>query len=229
MELRGYKKWSLQGETWVEKDNESKEKQMKPSIFRKCFGHWWAHCIAYTNPLWQCTLRQREQQFKRTVLPACLYLARGTILDIGTGTGRLPVLLATMAPQVICIGVDPNDTLLRDAQQTACKYRCDDRVSFVKTYAQELPFATGSFDMVISVASIHQWDERKKCIIELYRVLKDRGVGLILVGRLMWLFDLIKGNLANDRDLNAVFQAVGFKDVKITHPEMGLRQITGRK
>jgi ubiquinone/menaquinone biosynthesis C-methylase UbiE len=207
-----------------------KEKQMKPSIFHKCFGHWWAYCIAYTNPLWKDTLRQRGQQFKHIVLPACLYLARGAILDIGTGTGRLPVLLATMAPQVISIGVDPNDTLLRDAYQTACKYRCDDRVSFVKACAQELPFATGSFDMVISVASIHQWDERKKCIIELYRVLKDRGIGLILVGSgLMWLFDLVKRNLANDRDLNALFQAVGFKDVKITHPKRELLQITGRK
>jgi len=80
------------------------------------------------------------------------------------------------------------------------------------------------------VASIHQWRQRKKCIVELYRVLKDGGIGLILVGSdVMWLFDFVKRNLANDRDLNAVFEAVGFKDVKTTHPTRQLLQITGRK
>ena len=203
---------------------------MKPSILHKSFGHWWAYCKAYTSPVWKETLRQRQQQFKRIVLPECLYLARGTILDIGTGAGRLPVLIATMAPQVIGIGVDPNDTLLRDACHTARECQCDNRVSFVKARAQELPFAGGAFDMAISVASAQQWSERKKCIAELYRVLKYRGIGLILVGSdMMWLFDLVKRNLANDRDLNAVFQAVGFKDVKITHQKGGLLQITGRK
>jgi ubiquinone/menaquinone biosynthesis C-methylase UbiE len=208
----------------------SKEKQMKPSIVQKSFGHWWAYCRAYTNPLWKETLRQRQQQFKHIVLPECLYLARGTVLDIGTGAGRLPVLLATMAPQVIGIGVDPSDALLRDAYHTARECRCDDRVSFVRARAQELPFAPGSFDMVISVASIQQWKARKKCIAELYRTLKDGGIGLILVDSdIMWLFDFFKRDLANDRDLGAVFRAVGFKDVTKTPQKWGLLQIRGRK
>ena len=203
---------------------------MEPSVFHKYFGHWWAYCKAYTSPLWKEALRQRQQQFKHIVLPECLYLERGTVLDIGTGPGRLPVLLATMAPQVVGIGVDLDDALLRDAYHTACEYRCDDRVSFVKARAQELPFATGSFDMVISVASIHQWRERKEGILESYRVLKNGGIGLILVGSdMMWIFDFVKRNLANDRDLNAAFEAVGFKDVKTTHPTRQLLQITGRK
>jgi hypothetical protein len=62
-DLKEHKKWSLQGETKVEKDAESQEKQMKPSSFRKGFSHWWAHCVAYTNPLWPDTvsLEVREQ------------------------------------------------------------------------------------------------------------------------------------------------------------------------
>lgn len=203
---------------------------MKPSIFRKSFGHWWAYCKAYTSPLWKETLHQRQKQFKHIVLPECLYLARGTILDIGTGAGTLPVLIATMAPQVISIGVDPNDTLLRDAYHTASECRCDDRVSFVRARAQELPFAAGSFDMAISVASAQQWSERKKCIAELYRVLTDGGIGLILVGSdIMWLFDLLKRNLANNRDLREIFQEVGFRDVKVVHQKGGLLQISGRR
>lgn len=202
---------------------------MNPSNFWEAVRCWWAHCMAYTNPFWQDTLRQRETVFKHSVAVACLYSTHGTMLDVGTGSGRLPLLLAQLAPEITCIGVDLKPILLKEAQQRSIRDQCDDRVSFLCADAQALPFTDRSFDWVVCVASLHQWHDRKKGIIELYRVLKDGGVGLILVGTgIMRLFDFFNRNPTNDRDIGATFQIAGFKDVKTSHQNRFL-QVMGRK
>ncbi len=185
--------------------------------------------MAYTNPFWQGVLHQREAVFKHSVGVICLYSAHGKMLDVGTGSARLPLLLAQLAPEITCIGVDLNQTLIKEAQKRSIEDKCDDRVSFLCADAQELPFADQSFDWVVCVASMHQWHNRRKGVMEIYRVLKDGGVGLILVGiEIMQLFDFFNRNQNNDRDIGATFQIAGFKDVKTSQQNRFL-QVIGRK
>jgi SAM-dependent methyltransferase len=195
---------------------------------------WWAGILAYTNPLFWFALRHREALFLRTVETICVYNERGTILDVGTGFGRLPLLLAQVAPEIKSIGVDLNSVLLRSAQQISSEKQVNDRVLFMQADVQALPLASLSVDLVVSIASFHQWHNREKGLIELHRILKDRGIILVLVGeRLMWLFDFFKGNLANGRNIKVLFETAGFKDVMIARPESepgsDLLLIYGRK
>lgn len=174
-------------------------------------------------------MHQRETLFKQSVAAACLYSTRGTMLDIGTGSGRLPLLLSQMAPSITCIGIDINRILLEDANHYLLKGHRNGHISFICADAQSLPFPDQSFDWAVSVASLHQWHNRKNGIMELYRVLKNGGVGLVLVGpEIMWLFDSFRRKPANERDIKAVFHAVGFKDIRISHPRC-LLQVIGRK
>jgi ubiquinone/menaquinone biosynthesis C-methylase UbiE len=160
----------------------------------------------------------------------CIYKERSTIFDVGTGSGRLPLLLAAVAPEITCIGIDLNPILLQKAQQISSEKHLSDRISFLQADVQALPFADLSIDLVVSVASLHQWRNREKSIKELYRVLKNRGIVLILVDpKLMWLFDFFKRNLANRRDLKALFETAGFKDVMLARPEYNFLLIFGRK
>jgi ubiquinone/menaquinone biosynthesis C-methylase UbiE len=135
-----------------------------------------------------------------------------------------------VAPEIISIGVDLNPILLQKAQQMSSKKQFSNRISFMQADAQNLPFADLSIDLAVSIASLHQWHNRERGIKELYRVLKNGGVVLILVGaQIMWLFDFFKRNLANRRDIKALFETVGFQDVILAKPESNLLLIYGRK
>ncbi len=124
-------------------------------------ARWKTYTRAYTNnPDWPVIVWLREPLFKTTAAVACKYLASGTVLDIGTGPGRLPVLLAEMAPNVKCVGVDLEFILLHDAVKGASNRRCNDRVSFLMAAVQALPFVDQSFDMILSTMSLHQWRQR---------------------------------------------------------------------
>jgi SAM-dependent methyltransferase len=195
---------------------------------------WKDYSQAYTGSLWwPLLLKRRGPRFKCIAALACQYVEHGTILDIGTGPGRLPLLLSEMAPHTKCIGVDIRRILLSDAVQDAIKNKCCDRVSFVQANVQALPFADQTFDMVISMFSLHQWRDRKKGVAELYRVLKNEGVVLILVGRSLIypgkvsIFDLVMRRSA--KYLTNVLQDAGFKDIKITYFDIVELQIIGRK
>jgi len=190
--------------------------------------YWRARCSAY-NPFFPITLRQREGLFQRIVKEICVNKERGIVLDVGTGTGRLPLLLAEVAPEITCIGIDLNAVLLQKAKQISSEKHFNDRISFLQADVQALPFANLSIDSAVSVASLHQWPDRVKGIKELYRVLKNQGIVRIWVSpMLMWLWDFFKRNLANCKDLKVLFETTGFKGVLAGSEDVFLR-IFGRK
>jgi ubiquinone/menaquinone biosynthesis C-methylase UbiE len=189
--------------------------------------YWWAGCLAYTNPIFPLALKRRETLFLRTVEAICVYKEHGTILDVGTGSGRLLLLLAKVAPEIKCIGIDINPILLRKARQISTEKHLSNRISFLQADVQALPFADQSIDLAVSVASLHQWHNREDGVKELYRVLKNGGIILILLGiGLMWLFDFFKRNLVNRRDLEMLFKAVGFKDVMLAR--VGVKDVIAK-
>ncbi len=68
------------------------------------------------------------------------------VLDIGTGDGRLALGLARWAREVV--GLDPDPAAIRGARANA-KRLGTRAVTFRIGAAQELPFADGSFDVVV--------------------------------------------------------------------------------
>lgn len=152
-------------------------------VVHKFYLKWNVYNRVYLSPEWPLILHDREPLFKTTGIALCQYLAHGSILDVGTGTGRLPLLLAEMAPNITCFGVDVEPVLIHDAQQGANRKGRNNRIAFLLADAHALPFADRSFDVVISMMSLYQWHDRQKGVEEVHRVLKDEGFAQILVGR----------------------------------------------
>lgn len=71
-----------------------------------------------------------------------------------------------------------------------------ENISFIKGSVEQLPFASESFDLVITVLSLHHWKEKDKGISEIYRVLK-KGGRLIIGDPLLedWMSNRILGLL----------------------------------
>lgn len=211
---------------------------LKPRSIWKTIHSQWARYNAYrraysNSPDWPLILWLRKQLFKSTAVTSCQYLAQGTVLDIGTGPGSLPRLLAEIAPNIRVIGIDIERALLQDARKDVLRNQAQDRVSFLLADADALPFLDGSFDMVVSIASLHLWHDRQKGITESYRALKHGGIALMLVGRQriypgkISLLDFITKGSA--KYLKSIFETAGFKDIQIANPDFSLLRIVGRK
>src|SRR5215213_47994 len=89
-------------------------------------------------------------------------------LDVGCGAGRSTAALASVARSVV--GIEPAAAMLVHHRAVA------PRASFVVGYAEALPFATASFDLVTAAGSLN-YTEPGRSLAEFARVL---GVGGVL-------------------------------------------------
>lgn len=92
------------------------------------------------------------------------------VLDVGAGTGKLSVALAQAGLDVTAVDPDTDALALNP-----CPH--------VVGYAEELPFGSGSFD-VVTVAQAWHWLDGQAVAHECARVLKPGGVVVIVVNQL---------------------------------------------
>jgi ubiquinone/menaquinone biosynthesis C-methylase UbiE len=97
-------------------------------------------------------------------------------LEIGAGTGyvALNLLLSGHVERATCTDVAPGMLAVLDAN--ADRLGLADRVTTVATDAERLPFADGSFDLVVGHAVLHHLPDLGRAFAELHRVLRPGGV-----------------------------------------------------
>jgi len=113
---------------------------------------------------------------------ASTFLGRGTVLDVGTGPGSLPVQLARRMPGISVVGLDLSPDMISTARGKAEKERLSDRLTYVVEDAVQMSFEDASFDLVVSTASFHHWTAPVGIFNEIHRVLRDGGEA--------WIYDL---------------------------------------
>src|SRR5215211_2558141 len=97
------------------------------------------------------------------------------VLDLGSGSGIDSFLAALHVGKTgSVIGVDMTDEQLEKASRLSEQYGFD-RNGFHKAYIENLPFADGSFDVVISNGVINLCPDKNKVFNEISRVLKPGG------------------------------------------------------
>ena len=107
---------------------------------------------------------------------------RGRILDLGTGPGQIPILIAQACPEVEeVVGVDAAETMLELARQKVAAAGLSDRITLQKADVKALPFANDSFDVVFSNTILHHIPDPLVFLREAWRVCKkDDGNVLII-------------------------------------------------
>jgi ubiquinone/menaquinone biosynthesis C-methylase UbiE len=108
-------------------------------------------------------------------------LTEGTILDLGTGPGYLPLDIAKRSRSIKVVGIDLSHDLIRMARANALKAGLSDNLIFEVGNAAELRFDDSVFDMVISTGMLHSLNNPVKVLKEIKRVLKQ--------GKEAWIYD----------------------------------------
>ncbi len=132
-----------------------------------------------------------ESYYRQVAEKIAAHLESGTLLDLGTGPGYLPIEIARKSSEIQITGVDLSRKLIHMARTNASTAGLADRLNFQMGNAAALDFEDSSFDMVISTGMLHSIKEPAKVLQEIYRVLK--------AGREAWIFDPAKVTSAVDR------------------------------
>jgi ubiquinone/menaquinone biosynthesis C-methylase UbiE len=132
---------------------------------------------------------QYDRGARLYILPEYKYFVRkilrrgirqGRVLDIGTGSGRLAIELAkAKGCDFEIVGLDVSPDMLARAMENTRQAGVDRKVRYILANAADLPFPSGSFDLVVSYASLHHWFDPVKVLNEAQRVMREKG-GLII-------------------------------------------------
>ncbi len=116
-----------------------------------------------------------EERIRRLVAAAHL---TGTerVLDIATGPGYIAEAFASAAREVV--GVDLTDAMLAIAKERT-QQRGVYNISFRAADAQNLPFESGAFDVVVCRLALHHLEQPLRVLREMARVCRAGGTVLV--------------------------------------------------
>jgi 2-polyprenyl-3-methyl-5-hydroxy-6-metoxy-1,4-benzoquinol methylase len=100
----------------------------------------------------------------------------GRVLDVGTGTARIPIELCRRCPGVTVEAIDLATHMLALAQRNVLAAGLGDRISVSKRDAKSTGWDPGSFDTVISNSIVHHIPEPRDILHELWRLVRGGGV-----------------------------------------------------
>ena len=113
----------------------------------------------------------------RPLLRTLAGVRRPLVLDVATGTGRLPLALFKEEFEGEIVGLDLSLGMLRQARSKLAPY--SEQVWLIWQDASLLPFRNGSFDAVVCLESLEFLPRPLEAMAEMVRVLTPGGVLLV--------------------------------------------------
>ena len=101
------------------------------------------------------------------------------ILDIATGTGDFAVAALKLG-DVKVTGIDISEGMLNVGREKIKAKKLDKQIQFRKADSEQLPFDEGAFDAAIVGFGVRNFENLKKGLAEIQRVLKPGGVFFVL-------------------------------------------------
>lgn len=110
-----------------------------------------------------------ESRFRQLALTGIDWTPDLRVLDLCCGSGQATQFLVQRSPHVT--GLDASPLSIQRAQRNV------PQATYVEGFAEALPFADRSFDVVHTSAALHEMEpaQRQKILQEAYRVLRSPG------------------------------------------------------
>lgn len=99
----------------------------------------------------------------------------GLILDLGTGTARIPILITELNPKLKIIATDLSKNMLEVAKLNLEKSKYMSNIVLAQVDAKKLPYPNNYFDGIISNSLIHHIPDPIQVFLECNRVAKQNA------------------------------------------------------
>ena len=101
------------------------------------------------------------------------------VLDIGTGTARIPILMCQQRPQYLFTAIDLAQSMLIIGQRNVEEAQLTQRIRLERVDSKRMPYPDLEFDMVISNSLVHHLPEPYLLFQQIKRLIKLDGAILI--------------------------------------------------
>jgi SAM-dependent methyltransferase len=98
------------------------------------------------------------------------------ILDVGTGTGRIPIAICSRRRNLVFTAIDRSARALETAWRNVEQADLTNALQIVRADASSLPFENRAFRAVISNGLLHHVSDRPGVLAEMLRVLRPGGL-----------------------------------------------------
>jgi len=102
-----------------------------------------------------------------------------TILDVGTGTARIPIEICARVPKVEVVAIDLAHHMLTVAKENLVQAGIAARVRLERVDAKALAYEAGSFGATVSNSIVHHIPEPARVFHEIWRVTQPGGLVFI--------------------------------------------------
>jgi ubiquinone/menaquinone biosynthesis C-methylase UbiE len=138
------------------------------------------------------------------------------VLDVATGTGRVPLLLAGQ-PWFggVIQGIDIAPAMLALARGKVAAAGVGDRVVLCEGQANALPWPDGTFDLVVSLEALEFFPRPRHALAEMARVLRPNGRLIVSKYPDTWARALPLKGLTR-RNMTRVLKQLGFDTITIS-------------
>ena len=138
---------------------------------------------------------------------------RPRILDVATGTGRLPLtMLRQPGIESTVVGLDLSTRMLRIASQQLATSQ--DRAMLLQAAAVPLPFADERFEVVTCLEALEFLDAAVAALDEMVRVLRPGG-WLLVTNRVGWEARLMPGRTWSRKQLVSILRQFPLTDISV--------------
>lgn len=133
----------------------------------------WQEAIAYDA----MDFLAADRDFALTAIQ--LYPQAVRVLDIGTGTAKIPIVLCQEQVNYRVLGVDLAESMLAVGRRNVEAAGLAARIELTLADAKNLPYPAGAFDLVVSNSLVHHIPEPIDLLREVARLVKPAGAVLI--------------------------------------------------
>jgi 2-polyprenyl-3-methyl-5-hydroxy-6-metoxy-1,4-benzoquinol methylase len=103
-------------------------------------------------------------------------LSLGRVLDVGTGTGLIPIELCRRDSLVRVDAIDLAHHMLAYAERNVARAGLTARVTLARLDAKNTPWPAGAFDAVVSNSIVHHIPEPGALLAEMWRLIRRGGL-----------------------------------------------------
>ena len=163
----------------------------------------------------------------RPVLRAVRGLPEPLILDVATGTGRVPLdLMREAAFRGRVVGLDDSRKMLAVAAKKLAPF--DERVELRRHPAVPLPFPDDHFDAVTCLEALEFFPSDELALQEMVRVLRPGG-SLFTTRRCGWEGKAFLHRYRSEEEMAALLDSLGLEQIRFHVWEVNYNLVTARK